>query len=170
MTLRVGIYASPSPDSLRYVLDAESIGVDSIWVAEYWGYDALTPLAFLAGRTSRVKLATAIVQLGARSPAMLAMSAMSLQTLSGGRFILGVGTSGPQIMEGWHGVEFTRPIQRTRETIEIVRQIVSAAIASNTAVRSTTSRRGPTSGRSEVRPTLSTFRSTWPRSDRPILR
>jgi F420-dependent oxidoreductase-like protein len=94
-------------------------------VAETWGQDALTPLAYLAARTSSVRLGSAIAQLGARSPAMLAMSAMSLQLLSGGRFLLGVGSSGPQVMEGWHGIRFDAPLAMTRETIEIVRAVAA---------------------------------------------
>jgi F420-dependent oxidoreductase-like protein len=105
------------------VAEAERMGADSVWVPEFWAADALTPLAFIAASTSRIRLATGIVQLGARTPAMLAMSAQSLQVLSGGRFVLGIGTSGPQVMEGWHGVRFDRPIRRTRETIEIVRAV-----------------------------------------------
>ena len=83
----------------------------------------MTPLGLLAGKTSSIRLATGIVQLGARTPAMLAMQSMSLQMMSGGRFILGVGSSGPRIMEGWHGVPFSKPVQLTRETIDIVRMI-----------------------------------------------
>jgi alkanesulfonate monooxygenase SsuD/methylene tetrahydromethanopterin reductase-like flavin-dependent oxidoreductase (luciferase family) len=92
-------------------------------VAEASGQDAFTPLAYLAARTERIALGTAIAQLGARTPANLAMTAMSMQLLSGGRFRLGVGTSGPQVMEGWHGVRFDAPLAVTRETIEIVRAI-----------------------------------------------
>jgi F420-dependent oxidoreductase-like protein len=126
MTLLVGIGASASsPEGVAFVREAERLGVDSVWVAEAWGYDALTPLGFLAGQTDRIRLCTGIVQLGARTPAALAMAAMSLQNLSGGRFVLGVGTSGPQVIEGWHGVAFDRPIRRTRETIEIVRLLTS---------------------------------------------
>lgn len=124
MTLKVGISAGAhTKTGIELIRQAESLGVDSVWVPEFWGYDALTPVAYLAARTTRVRLATGIAQLGARTPAMLAMSAMSLQALSGGRFVLGIGVSGPQVMEGWHGVEFTKPVQRTRETIEIIRQI-----------------------------------------------
>ena len=90
---------------------------------EVWGYDALTGLAYLAAKTSTIKLGTFVVQLGSRSPALLATSALSLQELSDGRFLLGVGTSGPRVMEGWHGVRFRKPVQTTRETIEIVRII-----------------------------------------------
>ncbi len=112
-------------DGLDYVIEADRLGVDSVWTAEHWGYDALTPLAALASATDQIRLGTAIAQLGTRTPAMLAMSAMSLQQLSGGRFLLGIGTSGPQVMEGWHGVPFTKPITRTRETIDIIRRITA---------------------------------------------
>lgn len=124
MTLRVGI-TPPGVDaqSMEYVRDAERLGADSVWVPETWTYDALTPLSYLAAITDRIRLATGVVQLGARSPAMLAMSALTLHQMSGGRFVLGVGTSGPQVMEGWHGVRFDKPVTRTRETIEIVRLI-----------------------------------------------
>ena len=111
------------PADAQFVIDAERLGVDSVWVPETWGGDALTPLAYLAACTDRIGLASGIVQLGARTPANLAMSAMSLQHLSGGRFRLGVGTSGPQVIEGWHGVRFATPVTATRETIEIVRAI-----------------------------------------------
>jgi F420-dependent oxidoreductase-like protein len=126
VSLRVGISSLPyTEEAVELVIEAERLGVDSVWVPEFWAYDALTPLGFLAARTSRVRLATGIAQLGARTPAMLAMSAMSLQALTRGRFILGLGTSGPQVMEGWHGVAFTRPVQRTRETIEIIRAVTA---------------------------------------------
>ncbi len=126
MSLAIGIQMAPSsPEAIDFVREAERLGADSVWVPEFWGYDALTPIGALAMVTDRIRLGTGIVQLGARTPAMLAMSALSLQALSGGRFHLGIGTSGPQVMEGWHGVEFKYPIQRTRETIEIVRKVAS---------------------------------------------
>jgi F420-dependent oxidoreductase-like protein len=126
MTLRVGVAATPSDAAgIELVRQAERLGADSVWVPEFWAADALTPLAFLAARTSTIRLATGIVQLGGRTPAMLAMSALSLQGLSGGRFVLGVGVSGPQVMEGWHGVCFDKPVQRTRETIEILRMVAA---------------------------------------------
>ena len=90
---------------------------------EVWGYDALTGLAHLAAQTTTIGLGTFVVQLGSRSPALLATSALSLQSLSHGRFHLGIGVSGPQVMEGWHGVRFRRPVQATRETIEIIRTV-----------------------------------------------
>ncbi|OBF29088.1 F420-dependent methylene-tetrahydromethanopterin reductase [Mycobacterium sp. ACS1612] len=106
---------------MEFAVEAERLGVDSLWTPEVWGYDALTGLAYVAAKTSTIKLGTFVVQLGSRSPAMLATSALSLQELSDGRFLLGVGTSGPRVMEGWHGVRFHKPVETTRETIEIVR-------------------------------------------------
>ena len=124
MTLRIGVNVAPySAGGVEFVRQAERLGADSAWAPEFWAGDALTPLAFLAGQTSSIRLATGIVQLGARTPAMLAMSALSMQALSGGRFVLGMGTSGPQVMEGWHGVRFDRPVRRTRETIDIIRMV-----------------------------------------------
>ena len=126
MTLRIGVATAPySPAAAEFARQAERLGADSVWVPEFWAGDAFTPLAYLAGQTSAIRLATGIAQLGARTPAMLAMSAQSLQVLSHGRFVLGIGTSGPRVMEGWHGVRFNRPVQRTRETIEIIRAITS---------------------------------------------
>ena len=96
-----------------------------MWTAEAWGFDAITPLAYVAAVTSEIKLGTGIVQVGTRTPGNIAMTALTMQALSGGRFILGLGTSGPQVMEGYHGVPFRKVLQRTRETIEIVRKIAS---------------------------------------------
>lgn len=104
-----------------YVVEAERLGVDCVWSAESWGHDAVTPLAFLAARTSRIRLGSGIMQAGTRTPALVAMTAMSLAWMSGGRFILGLGTSGPQVIEGWHGIRFDRPLLRMREIVEIVR-------------------------------------------------
>lgn len=124
--MQVGIAAQvASAQDADFVRDAERAGATSAWVAEAWGQDAFTPLAYLAARTERIGLGSAIAQLGARSPAMLAMSAMSLQLLSGGRFRLGIGASGPQVMEGWHGVRFNAPLALTRDTIEIVRAVAA---------------------------------------------
>lgn len=120
--LRVATWNDPR---YGFAADAERLGVDSLWSPEAWGFDAVTPLAYVAAQTSTIRLGTAIAQLGARTPAMLAMTAMSMQVLSHGRFVLGIGTSGPQVMEGWHGVTFDRPIQRTRETIETIRTITA---------------------------------------------
>ena len=111
------------PKAADFASAAERIGVASLWVPEVWGYDALTGLAYLAATTTSIGLGTFVVQLGSRSPALLATSALSLQQLSGERFMLGIGTSGPRVMEGWHGVRFRKPVQTTRETIEIVRMV-----------------------------------------------
>jgi len=121
-------YASDTKDirldnQITYVVEAERLGVDSVWSAEAWGYDAITPLAYLAAKTSRIRLGTGIIQIGSRTPAMIAMTALTMATLSQDRFLLGLGVSGPQVMEGWHGVRFARPLQRTREVIDIVRMI-----------------------------------------------
>src|SRR5438132_12778558 len=109
--------------AVTYALEAERLGVDMAWTAETWGYDGATPLGYLAAKTTRLRLGTGIMQVGARTPAMTAMTAMSLASLSGDRFILGLGVSGPQVIEGWHGVRFARPLQRLRETVEIVRKV-----------------------------------------------
>ena len=121
--MRIAVSVGPGKDSVPFVQEAERLGVHSVWTAEAWGYDALTPLAYFAAKTSEIRLGSGIVQVGARTPAMVAMSAMTMQALSDGRFILGLGTSGPQVIEGWHGVPFRAPIKRTQETIEIVRKI-----------------------------------------------
>lgn len=122
--MEIGIAAVvTSPEEVGFVVEAERLGASSVWVAEAWGQDAFTPLAHLAARTERIALCTGIAQVGARTPALLAMSAMSMQLLSGGRFRLGIGTSGPQVMEGWHGVRFPSPLAATRETISIVRAV-----------------------------------------------
>jgi F420-dependent oxidoreductase-like protein len=106
---------------VEFAVEAERLGVDSAWSAEAWGRDAVVPLAFLAARTTRLRLGTGIMQISARAPAMTAMTAMTLSAVSGGRFLLGLGASGPQVVEGLHGRPFARPLGRMRETIEIVR-------------------------------------------------
>lgn len=122
--MKIGINVAPyDEDGRRVAVEADRLGVDSLWAPEAWGYDAFTPLAYVAARTERARLISGIAQLGARTPAMLAMSAMSMQALSGGRFVLGLGVSGPQVVEGWHGVPFAKPVTRTRETVEIVRAL-----------------------------------------------
>jgi F420-dependent oxidoreductase-like protein len=103
-----------------FAVEAERLGVEFAWSAESWGHDAATPLAYLAAKTSRIKLGAGIMQAVARTPANLAMTAMTLASMSHGRFVLGLGASGPQVVEGWHGVPFRKPIQRIRELIEIV--------------------------------------------------
>src|SRR5512134_393863 len=106
------------------IKEAESLGYDSVWTAEAYGSDAITPLAWIGAKTSRIRLGTAIMQIPARTPAMAAMTAMTLDGLSGGRFILGLGPSGPQVVEGWHGVRYGKPLTRTKEYIQIIRRIL----------------------------------------------
>jgi F420-dependent oxidoreductase-like protein len=108
-------------DHLEVVQEAERLGYDSVWAAEAYGSDAVTVLAWLAAGTHRIKLGSAIFQMPARSPAMTAMTAATLDLLSGGRMLLGLGTSGPQVAEGWHGQRFARQLQRTREYVAVVR-------------------------------------------------
>ena len=106
---------------VEFVVEADKLGIDCAWSAEAWGQDAIAPLAFVAARTERLLLGTGIAQISARAPAMTAMTAMTMAAISGGRFILGLGVSGPQVVEGLQGVPFDAPLTRLRETIEIIR-------------------------------------------------
>jgi F420-dependent oxidoreductase-like protein len=115
--------AGPPPGIQDTIAEAERLGFDSIWTAEAYGSDAFTPLAWWGSQTSRIKLGTSIAQLSARTPAATAMAAMTLDHLSGGRFILGIGASGPQVVEGWYGQPYPRPLERTREYVQIMRKI-----------------------------------------------
>jgi len=122
--LNTGYWAGgPPADIAETIADAEALGLDSIWTAEAYGSDCLTPLAWWGASTTRLKLGTAIVQMSARQPAATAMAAMTLDHLCGGRFILGLGVSGPQVVEGWYGMPFARPLARTREYVGILRDI-----------------------------------------------
>jgi F420-dependent oxidoreductase-like protein len=122
--LNTGYWAGgPPPGIEETVAEAERLGLDSIWTAEAYGSDGLTPLAWWGAATERMKLGTAITQMSARQPAATAMAAMTLDHLSGGRFILGLGVSGPQVVEGWYGMPFEKPLARTREYIGILRDI-----------------------------------------------
>ena len=107
------------------VLLAEKLGYDVVWAAEAWGSDAVTVLAWVASQTSRIQVGSGILQIPARTPATTAMTAVTLNELSGGRFVLGLGMSGPQVAEGWHGTPYGKPLGRTREYISIIRQIVA---------------------------------------------
>jgi F420-dependent oxidoreductase-like protein len=109
--------------NMDLILRAEELGFDSAWTAEAYGNDAVTTATWVAAKTTKIKVGTSIMQMPARQPAMTAMTAMSLDHLSGGRFILGLGPSGPQVVEGWYGVPYGKPLQRTREYIEIIRAI-----------------------------------------------
>src|SRR5438270_713641 len=122
--LNLGYWAGgPPPGAAESVLEAEQLGFDSVWTAEAYGSDALMPLAWWGSHTERIKLGTAIAQMSARTPAATAMAAMTLDHLSGGRLILGLGVSGPQGGEGWYGQPFGKPLARTREYIGILRAI-----------------------------------------------
>ena len=121
--LMVGYSGAHISIDMDIVREAERLGYDSVWTAEAWGSDAVTPLAWIAAQTTKIKLGTAIMQLPGRSPANTAMTAMTLDALSNGRFILGLGTSGPQVVEGWHGVPFDKPLTWLREYVQIVKMI-----------------------------------------------
>jgi len=106
-----------------FVLEAERLGYDSVWTAEAYGSDAVTPLAYLAAKTTRIKLGTGIMQLAGRTPALCAMTMSTLDALSGGRVLVGLGLSGPQVVEGWHGQPYDKPVARLREYVQILRKI-----------------------------------------------
>src|SRR5918998_6673612 len=118
-------YAPPGTSPLELIelaQEAERLGYDSAWAAEAWGTDAVTVLSWLGATSSRIKLGSAILQIPGRTPANTAMTAATLDLMSGGRFLLGLGTSGPQVVEGWHGEPWGKPLGRTREYVEIVRR------------------------------------------------
>lgn len=125
--MRLGINIGYSGAQVKLPLDlvqeADRLGVHSVWTAEAWGSDAVTPLAWLGALTAQIKLGTAIMQIPARTPAMTAMTAITLDQLSGGRMLLGLGVSGPQVIEGWHGLPYGKPLGRTREAVQIIRTI-----------------------------------------------
>ncbi|MEV6589464.1 LLM class F420-dependent oxidoreductase [Streptomyces acidicola] len=115
----------PSPDHVPLAQEAERLGYDSVWTAESWGSDVFTPLTWIAARTSRIGLGTAVAQMAARSPTTTAMHALTLDHLSGGRMLLGLGLSGPQVVEGWYGRPFpSSPLTATREYVDVVRQVL----------------------------------------------
>jgi F420-dependent oxidoreductase-like protein len=128
--MRLGLsmgYAPPGTNPVELIelaVEAERLGYDSAWAAEAWGTDAVTVLSWLGARTTTLKLGAGIMQIPARTPGMTAMTAATLDLMSGGRFLLGLGTSGPQVAEGWHGVPFGKPVPRTREYVEIVRAML----------------------------------------------
>ncbi len=124
--LGMGYWSSgPPAGAAEQIATAERLGFDAIWTAEAYGSDALTPLAWWGAATESIGLGTSICQLSARTPAAMAMAAMSLDHLSGGRFRLGLGASGPQVVEGWYGMPYPKPLARTREYVEIIRRILA---------------------------------------------
>ena len=156
------------PDLVQYVAEAERMGVGDCWNAEAWGLDAVTPLAYLAGQTSSIRLGTSIAQISARVPSMTAMTALTMAAMSGDRFVLGLGVSGPQVVEGLQGVRFGRPLTRLREYLDI---LDLAFAGEKLRVRRLGLRPAP--GRRRGQGTAAgpagrtpRSRSTWPRSGR----
>ena len=122
--IMLGYWMSGPTDPIESVLEAERLGYDSAWFAEAYGSDVFSPLCWVGARTSRIKLGTAVMQISARTPACVAMTAATIDHLSEGRLILGIGVSGPQVVEGWYGQPFPKPLARTREFVELVRTIL----------------------------------------------
>lgn len=124
--LQLGYWSAKPPENfVALAQEAEKLGFDSVWTAEAYGSDALTPLAWIGAHTERIRLGTGVCQLSARSPTAAAMAALTLDHLSQGRVILGLGVSGPQVVEGWYGAPFAKPLARTREYISIIRQVLA---------------------------------------------
>jgi F420-dependent oxidoreductase-like protein len=124
-------YAGGIKESLDRVVDLERAGLDIVWVAEAYGYDGVSQMGYLAARTERIEIGSAILPVYSRTPALLAQTAAGLDAVSGGRFILGLGASGPQVIEGWHGVAYTQPLERTREIIGICRRVWRREVLTN---------------------------------------
>ena len=128
--MRIGLFLAYWPwfsleEQVDLAILGDELGLDSVWISEAWGQDAVSVLGLLAGRTERIALGSGLMQIPARQPAATAMAAASLDVISGGRFRLGLGVSGPQVSEGWYGVPFARPLTRTREYVEIVRRALA---------------------------------------------
>jgi F420-dependent oxidoreductase-like protein len=124
--LQLGYWGQgPPPGAVEAVAEAERLGFDSMWTAESWGSDAISPLAWWGSQTSNMRLGTSLCQLSARQPTAMAMAALTMDHLSGGRFVLGLGVSGPQVVEGWYGQPFPKPLARTREYVQIVRDVLA---------------------------------------------
>ena len=124
--LQLGYWGALAPaNHVELAQEAEKVGFDSVWTAESWGSDCFTPLTWIAAHTSRLRLGTSVAQLSARTPAACAMATLTLDHLSGGRMILGLGVSGPQVVEGWYGQPYSKPITRTREYVDIIRKVLA---------------------------------------------
>ena len=124
LSINVGYFGPHISDDHDLLKKIDSLGYSCIWTAEAYGYDAVTPLAYFAAVTENIQIGSGIMQIPGRTPAMTAMSAITLDKLSKGRFRLGLGVSGPQVVEGWHGQPYTKPLARTREYITIIREII----------------------------------------------
>lgn len=125
--LQLGYWGAlcPGENHTKLAQEAEQLGFDSVWTAESWGNDCFTPLAWIGAQTSKIRLGTSVAQLSARTPTACAMATLSLDALSGGRMMLGLGVSGPQVVEGWYGQPYTKPVTRTREYVDIIRQVLA---------------------------------------------
>jgi F420-dependent oxidoreductase-like protein len=123
--LNLGYWGANTEDNVGLAVEADRLGFHSVWTAEAYGSDAVTTLTWLAAKTEKINVGTAIMQMTARVPAMTAMTAATLDLLTGGRMLLGIGASGPQVVEGWHGVPYGKPVTRAREYVEIVRTILN---------------------------------------------
>ena len=125
--LQLGYWGALCPGENHTLLaqEAENLGYDSVWTAESWGNDCFTPLSWIGAQTSKIRLGTSVAQLSARTPTACAMATLALDALSGGRMILGLGVSGPQVVEGWYGQPYSKPVTRTREYVDIVRQVLA---------------------------------------------
>jgi F420-dependent oxidoreductase-like protein len=124
--LQLGYWGAQMPDDfVALAQEAEALGYDSVWTAESWGSDVFTPLAWIGAHTSKIRLGTAVAQISARAPTATAMAALTLDHLSRGRLTLGLGVSGPQVVEGWYGQPFGKPLARTREYVEIIRKVLA---------------------------------------------
>lgn len=121
--MNIGYFGTAIADDFTLISTAEDLGFDSVWTAEAYGADAVTPLAFVAARTERIKIGSAVLQMPARTPGMTAMTASTLDIMSNGRFLLGLGVSGPQVVEGWHGQPYGKPLGVTREYVAILRRM-----------------------------------------------
>jgi|TARA_B110000914_G_scaffold96535_1_gene84792 F420-dependent oxidoreductase-like protein len=124
LSINVGYFGPHISDDLKLIKELDDLGIKCIWTAEAYGYDAVTPLSYFAALTDNIELGSGIMQIPGRTPAMTAMTAATLDKLSKGRFRLGLGVSGPQVVEGWHGQPYSKPLLRTREYIEIIREII----------------------------------------------
>ena len=135
--MKLGLLTGYSGRKIKIPIDlikhAESLGYDSVWTSEAYGSDAVTPATWMLANTTKIRVGTAIMQMPARTPAMAAMTAMTLAQLSGDRFILGLGASGPQVIEGWHGVAYGRPVTRLKEYVQVVKRIFAREDCRNAA-------------------------------------
>jgi alkanesulfonate monooxygenase SsuD/methylene tetrahydromethanopterin reductase-like flavin-dependent oxidoreductase (luciferase family) len=138
--LNFGYWGSAPEDNVALAQEADRLGFHSLWTAEAYGSDAVSPLVWLAAKTEKISVGTAIMQMTARAPAMAAMTAATIDLLTGGRMLVGIGASGPQVVEGWHGVPYGKPVTRAREYVRLCARFGSAPNRSNITASITTSR------------------------------